>query len=218
MDALASPVTAGHTGFTGTSIVVDPLSHSFSILLTNRVHPTRDWGSNNPSRRAVARDLSLAVPVRPVHGRYAWFSGVGDARTATLGLPLRVPAQGGRLAFGLWYDTEAGYDVGSLQASTDGGATWSDVPLDLRAGPYAWSTTGKFSGFAARRWVSAHASLPGGVTDLRWQYVTDELYQGRGVYVDAVNAWTNDGTLLFSDTRPADAAAYRPDGWTPSPT
>jgi CubicO group peptidase (beta-lactamase class C family) len=66
MDGLSTPVTFGHTGFTGTSVVIDPLSDSFVILLTNRVHPSRDWGSNNPSRRAVARDLARAIAVRPL--------------------------------------------------------------------------------------------------------------------------------------------------------
>src|SRR5690606_41278352 len=66
------------------------------------------------------------------------FRPVGGASTATLGLPLEVPAQGGRLAFDLWYDTEEDYDVGGLQASTDGGATWTNVPLELRTGKHRW--------------------------------------------------------------------------------
>ena len=41
MDALSGPRTAGHTGYTGTSIVIDFTSRSFAILLTNRVHPSR---------------------------------------------------------------------------------------------------------------------------------------------------------------------------------
>ncbi|MGH3343666.1 MAG: serine hydrolase domain-containing protein, partial [Carbonactinosporaceae bacterium] len=61
MDAMASPVTAGHTGYTGTSLVIDPRSESFAVLLSNRVHPTRTWGSVNPARRAVARDLWRAA-------------------------------------------------------------------------------------------------------------------------------------------------------------
>ncbi len=32
----------GHTGFTGTSIWIDPQRQVFGILLTNRVHPTRE--------------------------------------------------------------------------------------------------------------------------------------------------------------------------------
>jgi CubicO group peptidase (beta-lactamase class C family) len=32
----------GHTGFTGTSIWTDPEREIIVVLLTNRVHPTRD--------------------------------------------------------------------------------------------------------------------------------------------------------------------------------
>ncbi len=32
----------GHTGFTGTSIWTDPKREIIVVLLTNRVHPTRD--------------------------------------------------------------------------------------------------------------------------------------------------------------------------------
>jgi CubicO group peptidase (beta-lactamase class C family) len=60
MGRLASPVTAGHPGYTGTSLVINPRSHAFVILLTNRVHPSREWGSTNPAHRAVARDLARA--------------------------------------------------------------------------------------------------------------------------------------------------------------
>jgi CubicO group peptidase (beta-lactamase class C family) len=32
----------GHTGYTGTSIWIDPERELFVVLLTNRVHPTRE--------------------------------------------------------------------------------------------------------------------------------------------------------------------------------
>ncbi|GAA5193749.1 serine hydrolase domain-containing protein [Rugosimonospora acidiphila] len=214
MDALSSPVTAGHTGYTGTSIVIDPLSDSFVILLTNRVHPSRNWGSNNPSRRAVARDLALALPVRPASGRTDWFSGTTDASTATLTVPVAVPAAGARLSFDLWYDTEE-TDVGVLEASSDGGASWQPVPLSLRVGSDSWQTGGSFSGFEGRQWLRATAGLPGGTTELRWRYTTDPLYEGRGVYVDAVRV-TGPHGVLFDDARPADAARFQPAGWTES--
>lgn len=44
----------GHTGFTGTSIWVDPSRALVVVLLTNRVHPTRDNPRVGPLRRAVA--------------------------------------------------------------------------------------------------------------------------------------------------------------------
>jgi CubicO group peptidase (beta-lactamase class C family) len=211
MDALNSPVTAGHTGYTGTSIVIDPLSHSFVILLTNRVHPSRNWGSNNPSRRAVARDLALALPVRPAVGRTDWFSGTADGSTATLTLPLATPATGASLSFRLWYDSEES-DIGTVEGSSDNGATWTPVPMTLRAGRDEWQSDGTFSGFEGRQWLHASATLPGGLTDLRWRYTTDPLYEGRGVYVDGVRV-TGRG-LRFDGERARDAALFEPDGWT----
>jgi CubicO group peptidase (beta-lactamase class C family) len=200
MDGLSTPVTFGHTGYTGTSVVIDPLSDSFVILLTNRVHPSRDWGSNNPSRRAMARDLGRALAVRPIDGREAWFSGIGDARTVTL----TAPAQGSELMFGLWYDTEAGYDVLTLEASTDAGETWAKVPFELRSGP---STDGTISGFGGRRWHLAEAELPEGDVLVRWRYASDANTQGRGVYVDRVRL---DGERIPDDS-------FITDGWTRSP-
>lgn len=39
---LMSMRSFGHTGFTGTSIWIDPEKNLFVILLSNRVHPTRE--------------------------------------------------------------------------------------------------------------------------------------------------------------------------------
>ena len=36
-----SPESIGHTGFTGTSLWIDPLADRYVVLLTNRVHPSR---------------------------------------------------------------------------------------------------------------------------------------------------------------------------------
>jgi len=44
----------GHTGFTGTSLWIDPERNMFIILLTNRVHPTRENNAIRGVRRAVA--------------------------------------------------------------------------------------------------------------------------------------------------------------------
>jgi CubicO group peptidase (beta-lactamase class C family) len=64
MGRLSSPVTFGHTGFTGTSIVVDPRRRAVLVLLTNRAHP--DWRRANPdpARVAVANAFADAAPPR----------------------------------------------------------------------------------------------------------------------------------------------------------
>ena len=36
-----SPASIGHTGFTGTSLWIDPVADRYMVLLTNRVHPSR---------------------------------------------------------------------------------------------------------------------------------------------------------------------------------
>ena len=43
--SICSPHSYGHTGFTGTSLLIDPEAGIYVVLLTNRVHPTRDGGS-----------------------------------------------------------------------------------------------------------------------------------------------------------------------------
>jgi CubicO group peptidase (beta-lactamase class C family) len=60
MGALAGPQTFGHTGFTGTSLVVEPNRGAIAVLLTNRVHPDRRWGTIYPPRRTVADSLAAA--------------------------------------------------------------------------------------------------------------------------------------------------------------
>ena len=63
---LMSPVAFGHTGFTGTSLWVDPASGVFVLLLTNRVNPTRDNQRIAGVRVALA-DAAMAA-LRPVAG------------------------------------------------------------------------------------------------------------------------------------------------------
>lgn len=49
---LVGPATYGHTGFTGTSLYVDPDLGRYFVLLTNRVHPSRDGTGIAAVRRA----------------------------------------------------------------------------------------------------------------------------------------------------------------------
>src|SRR3569833_366671 len=107
MGGLSSPVTFGHTGFTGTTITIDPLAHSFLIVFSNRVHPDRNWGSNSVARRALASAFAEAHPVRPPSGGRAWRAFNRDQTTTTLVADLRVPARTGAvLSAQLWYDTQ----------------------------------------------------------------------------------------------------------------
>ncbi len=214
MGALATPYTAGHTGFTGTDIVLDPTTDSFSILLTNAVHPSRAWGSTNPVRRAVADDLARAMPVHADQGATSWYSGMVDASTETL----EVPATGGTsLDFAVWFDTEPDADLLTLTQSSDGGTTWTPLPFALRDGSVLRGTGGTLSGYGRHQWWPAVATPAPGTTLLRWTYTTDQLYHGRGVYLDGIRVSAGDKTV-FDTRRPDDAARVRTVGFAPSRT
>ncbi|MEU6390346.1 serine hydrolase domain-containing protein [Streptomyces sp. NPDC046939] len=64
MGELAGAGAAGHTGFTGTSLVLDPVSDTFLVLLANTVHPRRRPADNGP-RAAAATRLARAVTGPP---------------------------------------------------------------------------------------------------------------------------------------------------------
>lgn len=51
------PNTVGHTGFTGTSVCIDPDRNSYAVVLTNRVFPTRNGPAITGERQALSRIL-----------------------------------------------------------------------------------------------------------------------------------------------------------------
>jgi CubicO group peptidase (beta-lactamase class C family) len=65
----SGPHSYGHTGFTGTSIWVDPDRQLFVVLLTNRIHPTREnmkIAKVRPALHdAVVEGLGLATSAAP---------------------------------------------------------------------------------------------------------------------------------------------------------
>ena len=65
--SLFSPTSFGHTGFTGTSVWVDPERRISVILLTNRVHPTRANMKIAKIRPAVADAVIQALSREKEH-------------------------------------------------------------------------------------------------------------------------------------------------------
>ncbi|MFC8141052.1 serine hydrolase [Streptomyces paradoxus] len=219
MGAMATPRSAGHTGFTGTSLVLDPTTDSFLVVLGNSVHPVRSWRSGSAPRVAAANNMARAVPVRPARGRTAWFSGMALSTTATLTLPALDTSAGlARLRCALWWDTEPASDLLVLEATTDGGTTWQPVPFTTSRPGQAPERhpSGSVTGWSGRVWHQLTADLPAGQElALRWRYATDRLYVGRGCYVDGLRVEAAGG-VLFDEARPADTARLRSVGWTRS--
>jgi hypothetical protein len=166
MDALGDSRAMGHTGFTGTSLVVSPNQETIGILLTNRIHPIRDTASMTPLRNSVFRQVALAIPVDIPWQEGAWWAEAGDNRQATLTAEADLPA-GGTLAFDTWFRIENGYDCGYVEVSSDG-IVW---------GPIGEAATGESD------WQRVSQKLPAATRYIRFRYATDETINGRGWYV-----------------------------------
>ncbi|QKG85001.1 serine hydrolase [Kroppenstedtia pulmonis] len=169
MDALADPHSMGHTGFTGTSFVVNRDNDTIAILLTNRVHPTRQTPSINPVRRQVARLTADAIPVQIPKGKSVWFSGYGDDLNRSLLTELPQEESEKRvLMFKTWYRTEELKDYGRLEGSADG-KSWTALSPE-----YTGSSEG---------WLQQKIHVPRKTRYLRFRYHTDSYANGRGWYV-----------------------------------
>lgn len=59
------PHSFGHTGFTGTSIWIDPETNRFVILLASRLHGAKKSTNTNPLRSQVATAAADAFPAEP---------------------------------------------------------------------------------------------------------------------------------------------------------
>ena len=74
----------GHTGFTGTSLWIDPTTRTFVIVLTNAVHP-RGKGSAVALRSKIATAVAAALPLTVSEEeelRWKSITGYNEAQTA----------------------------------------------------------------------------------------------------------------------------------------
>jgi uncharacterized protein YbbC (DUF1343 family)/CubicO group peptidase (beta-lactamase class C family) len=81
----------GHTGFTGTSIWIDPTTQTYIIVLTNAVHP-RGKGSAVALRSRVATAVAEALPTTVSEReelRWKSITGYNEAQTAARRLSVR---------------------------------------------------------------------------------------------------------------------------------
>ena len=89
----------GHTGFTGTSLWIDPTTRTYIILLTNAVHP-RGKGSAVALRTKLATAVTAALALTPSEkdqARLKSITGYNEAQTAVR----RVAARNGSVQTGI---------------------------------------------------------------------------------------------------------------------
>lgn len=166
MDALSEGTYSfGHTGYTGTSIVVSPNNKTVAILLTNRVHPSRNTVSTNQTRRLFARQVADAIPVSIPGKDSAWFAGYGDKLNRVMEAELHLK-EDAKLTFTTWHMTEYGWDFGNVEIFQDG----------------SWQKLAEFTG-TSNGWEEKELMIPKEVEKLRFVYKTDTATNGRGWYI-----------------------------------
>jgi CubicO group peptidase (beta-lactamase class C family) len=165
MDALSDGTAFGHTGYTGTSIVVSQLNKTIAILLTNRVHPSRNTVSTNQTRRLVARQVADSIPVTMPSKEPAWFAGYGDRLNRTMETDLNLK-QDSTLSYSTWYSLENGSDFGYIEVFKEG--SWQRLE----------QLTGNSTG-----WEMKELTIPKEAVKLRFVYKTDSSVNGRGWYI-----------------------------------
>jgi uncharacterized protein YbbC (DUF1343 family)/CubicO group peptidase (beta-lactamase class C family) len=104
----------GHTGFTGTSMWIDPTTQTYIILLTNAVHP-RGKGNAIALRSRVATAVAAALPLTASEKealRWQSITGYNEAQSAER----RMSARNGTVKTGIDLLEEHGFEV--LQAAS----------------------------------------------------------------------------------------------------
>ena len=99
----------GHTGFTGTSLWIDPTTETYIILLTNAVHP-RGKGNATALRSKVATAVAAALPLTADEKeklRGLSITGYNEAQSAAR----RMGARNGTVKTGIDVLEEHGFDV-----------------------------------------------------------------------------------------------------------
>jgi CubicO group peptidase (beta-lactamase class C family) len=99
----------GHTGFTGTSMWIDPTTQTYVILLTNAVHP-RGKGNTIGLRSKVATEIAASLNLTPDEKQLARFksiTGYNEAWSAAR----RVSARNGSVRNGIDVLEDHGFDV-----------------------------------------------------------------------------------------------------------
>ena len=99
----------GHTGFTGTSVWIDPTTQTYIILLTNSVHP-RGKGNAIGLRSKVATEVAAALALNPSEKealRWKSLTGYNEAMSAAL----HIGSRNGSVKTGIDVLEEHGFDV-----------------------------------------------------------------------------------------------------------
>ena len=154
---------------------------------------------------AVLPDNEVPLDLgEPASGEYMFWSDQGDRLNNTM---TNLSVSGSALTAKVNYEIEEDWDYAFLEATTDGGATWTELETNLSdnegdqsgINPNRTGITGVSDG-----WVDLTATLPAGTNGIQFRYTTDEAFVLPGFRVDDVTV----------DGAPVGTAETEDEGWT----
>lgn len=159
----------------------------------------------------------------PYSGVYEWFGGKADEIDTNLVRTVDLTGKtSASLSFATWYDIEEQWDFGFVQVSTDGGATWTSLPIDgtrsdivAEGYPSMFANMPGFTGNSGGWVLKTHdiSAYAGQVIQLQFRYMTDWGTSLAGFYVDDIGVTADGSPVFFDDVETLDAA-WTADGWT----
>jgi uncharacterized protein YbbC (DUF1343 family)/CubicO group peptidase (beta-lactamase class C family) len=158
----------GHTGFTGTSIWIDPTTKTYIILLTNAVHP-RGKGNAVALRSKVATEVAAALNLTADEKealRWKSITGYNEAQSGAR----RMNARNGTVKTGIDVLEEHGFDA--LEGPAPPPDEQNTVATSSEASP------------AAKRHIGLVTNQTG--LDASGKRTIDVLAQAPGVSLDAI--------------------------------
>jgi hypothetical protein len=155
-------------------------------------HVAADVPSHLKFAGAIVGQLIGAQP----HGaEREWWSNHGDSIDSRLTRTVDLTGvRAATLHFWIWYDIEQDFDYGYVEVSTDGGRTWlTETTNDTTSSnPNGQNYGNGFTGEAggrAQTWTMEAVDLSpfaGRTILLRFEYVTDDSYNGDGFALDGI--------------------------------
>ncbi len=180
-----------------------------------------------PSEFNTAKPQAVIVPLpkkekttdlgEPFAGTSFFWSGSGDDLDNTLARDVDLTgATTADLDLEARYDIEADYDYLYVQASTDGGATWTSLngTVDGEPFPVDGSGTPALTG-TQEDWVHVNVPLDayaGAPVKLRFEYRTDGGVAPIGFFADDISV-SADGTPVFTDGAENGIGEWESDGF-----
>jgi uncharacterized protein YbbC (DUF1343 family)/CubicO group peptidase (beta-lactamase class C family) len=174
----------GHTGFTGTSLWIDPTTQTYVILLTNSVHP-RGKGAATALRSKVATEVAASLSLTADEKealRWKSITGYNEAQSAAR----RMGTRNGSVKTGIDVLEEHGFDVlkPTVQSSPASPATPPTADAQNAAPKTAEAETAETAALPVKRRIGLVTNQTG--LDASGKRTIDVLAQAPGISLEAI--------------------------------